>query len=206
MNISLGLQDNFPFLINDKIQYQKLSSSGGRLDIHYQPENSLFSPSISFGLTTIDLNPSSIQFNNALFIRFTNWNLMLNGHYTALNLSKGQFTIYAGIGLSCLYESSVGIVNDNALMLSFDSTSPKLKLLPTIHIGCEYMRRISRNHPLFLGIGINISYTDIFNDKNSNYTLNVEDSQYNYYTLHAHLSGQLISPGFYLMAHYIFIR
>lgn len=203
IELSTGFDLSYPELINSnntKISYGQISF-GVRVGVAYKPEETQFFPILntSFGRTRLPLK----QFGkNVAALNFNYLNVMLNENYV-VKFPKSELFIYGGIGFSYLINKGITVAGagGETMQASIDSTANVTKTLPAMNIGFEYNYGESTGKDLYLTMGINFQYILLLDGRNT-YNISVAAPGNNFYHYQSSLTGDLISPGFYLAIHY----
>ncbi len=202
--VSSGFDVSYPFLVNasnSSLNYSQLSF-GMKLGVAYKPPETQFFPilNVSFGRTRLPLLQMG---KNVAALNFNYLNVMLNENFI-VRFPKSEVFIYGGIGFSDLARKSLVITGSGGEQMkgTIDSTANITSLLPAMNIGAEYNYGESAGKDLYLTVGVNMHYIMMLNDRNT-YYLSVDKSLYthSYYTVN--LTGNLVTPSFYIALHYL---
>jgi hypothetical protein len=205
IELSNGIEMSYPFLFNSsnsKINYGQITF-GLRGGIAYKPSQTQFFPilNVSFGRTRLPLYDYNDK--DVAVINFNYLGLMLNENYI-VNFPQSQLYIYGGIGMTGLFRQGLGLAGkgSGAQEIHLDSTANTNRIFPALNIGFEYVYGESVNRRLYLGIGINFQYTLLLANSNTYYATVHEDA-YTYNSFKASMTGNVLSPGFYIALHYM---
>ena len=203
IELSTGFDASYPELLNSnntKVNYGQISF-GVRVGVAYKPEETQFFPilNLSYGRTRLPLK----QFGkNIAALNFNYLNVMLNENFV-VTFPKSQLFIYGGIGFSYLINKGITIAGSGGETMQgyIDSTANVNKAFPAMNIGFEYNYGESTGKDLYLTMGINFQYILLLAGRNT-YNIHVAEpgNIVNYYQ--TSLTGNLISPGFYIAIHY----
>ena len=203
LELSTGLDLNYPILLNSNnsmLNYGQITF-GIRAGVAYKPENTQFFPilNLSFGRTRLPLKQIG---EDVAALNFDYLNVMLNENYVA-HFTNSELYIYGGVGFSYLIRKGITVAGKDGetMHASIDSTANISSVFPAINIGFEYNYGESAGKPLYITMGINFQYILLLADRNT-YKFGIDQrTGLNYYT--ANLTGNMISPGFYLSLHYL---
>ena len=204
IELSSGFDINYPVLINSnnaKINYGQITF-GVRVGIAYKPPETQFFPilNISFGRTRLPLK----QFDeNVAALNFDYLNVMLNENYV-MRFPNSEVFLYGGVGFSYLMRKGITIAGagGEAMQAAIDSTGNITSVSPAMNIGIEYNYGESAGKPLYLTMGLNFQYILLLPDRNF-YSITVDERNGIINNYSANLTGNIISPGFYIAIHYL---
>ncbi len=207
IELSSGFDFSYPELINSnnaKMVYGQ-QSFGVRVGVAYKPAETQFFPilNVSFGRTRLPLK----QFGkNIAVLNFNYVNVMLNENYI-VTMPKCQLFIYGGVGFSYLMNKGIKVAGagGETMQASIDSTKNVNNVFPAMNIGFEYNYGESAGKDLYLTMGLNFQYILLLSERNT-YNISIAAPGNNYYHYQASLTGNVISPGFYIAIHYILHR
>jgi hypothetical protein len=178
-----------------------LGAFGARLNLRYIPQNSTFYPSFFINTTTIRLP----------LVKLTD--VVVNMRFAQINAGVGVNVCKQLNNAQLHYGMSVGVsyLNGRAIELSGktenrvpDAPPPYINaLMPAINLTAEYTVPISREKPLFVGLGANLQYI-YFLDNGRKYNATIIDDQLGAIPLQTNLQGQMLNPGIYLVVYYTF--
>ena len=203
IELSTGIDLNYPLLLNSnntKLNYGQISF-GLRAGIAYKPAETQFFPilNLSFGRTRLPLK----QFDkNVAALNFNYLNVMLNENYI-VRFTNSELFIYGGVGFSYLMKKGITIAGSGgeAMKAVIDSTANLSNVFPAMNIGFEYNYGESAGKDLYLTMGLNFQYILLLKNRNSYFiTIDKNTGSTDY---RADLTGNVISPGFYLAIHYL---
>jgi hypothetical protein len=140
---------------------------------------------------------------NVAALNFNYLNMMANENYI-IRFASNELFVYGGIGFSYLANKGLAIAGagGGTMQGNIDSSANVSKAFPAMNLGFEYVYGESTGKDLYLGIGINFQYILLLNDRNTYYiTINEPGGISNKYNVD--LTGNVISPGFYIAAHYM---
>ena len=204
MEVSTGIDVSYPLLINStntKWNYGQISF-GLRFGIAYKPAETQFFPILTaaFGRTRLPME----QFGkNVAYVNYSYLNVMLNENYI-VRFPGSELFIYGGIGFTDLAKKSIGIAGPSGqtMTASIDSIKYPTNIFPAVNLGFEYNYGESAGKDLYLTMGLNFQYILLLAERNTYYI-----------TVHQHygvsqpyttgLTGNVISPGFYIAIHYL---
>ncbi len=203
IELSTGFEASYPELLNSnntRMNYGQISF-GIRAGIAYNPEETQFFPilNLSYGRTRLPLQ----QFGkNVAALNFNYINVMLNENFI-VTFPKSQLFIYGGIGFSYLINKGITVAGTGGetMQATIDSTANINKAFPAMNIGFEYNYGESTSKDLYLTMGLNFQYILLLAGRNT-YYINVAEPGNNNYPYHASLTGNVISPQFYIAIHY----
>ena len=204
IELSSGIDLSYPVLLNShnsKLNYGQISF-GVRAGIAYKPAETQFFPilNISYGRTRLPLQ----QFGpNVAALNFNYLNPMLNENFI-VHFPTSEVFIYGGIGFSYLKNEGIKIAGTGGETMKalIDSTANINKVFPAMNIGFEYNYGESKGKDLYLTLGLNFQYILLLTGNNTyNITIDKPGTGYTHYT--TNLSGNVISPGFYIAIHYL---
>ena len=199
-----GIDLSYPLLLNTnntKPIYGQITF-GIKGGVAYKPANTQFFPILTFayGRTRLPLK----QFGqNVAALNFNYTNVMLNENFI-VHFPKSELFIYGGIGFSSLSNKGITIAGTGGETMNsqIDSTANINKTFPAMNMGFEYVYGESTGKDLYLGMGVNFQYILLLNDRNTyNFTVQQRGGVTNSYQVN--LTGNVISPGFYLCVHYL---
>jgi hypothetical protein len=204
IELSSGIDMSYPILINStntKLNDGQISF-GLRFGIAYKPPETQFFPILTtaFGRTRLPLQ----QFGqNVVFDGYDYLNVMLNENYI-MRFPASELFVYGGIGFTNLVHKAPGVAGPGgeAMEVAIDSIKNPSNVSPAMNIGFEYNWGESAGKDLYLTMGLNFQYILLLPERNT-YYLKV-DERYgvvNHYT--TALTGNVISPGFYIALHYL---
>ncbi len=205
LEVSSGLEVSYPELVNSnntKLNYGQITF-GVRAGVAYKPHDTQFFPilNVSFGRTRLPIK----QFGeNVAVLNFNYLNVMLNENYV-ITMPRSEVYIYGGVGFSYLMNQGIQVAGryGETMHASIDSTKNVNNVFPAMNIGFEYNYGESAGKDLYITMGINFQYILLLADRNT-YYVSVAAPGNNYYKYQSNLSGNVISPGFYLAIHYVF--
>jgi hypothetical protein len=204
MEVSTGIDLSYPLLINTnnaKWNYGQISF-GLRFGIAYKPAETQFFPILTaaFGRTRFPMK----QFGqDVAFVNFDYLNVMLNENYI-VRFTSSELFIYGGIGFTDLSHKGPGIAGPagGTMKATIDSILNVTSVFPAMNIGFEYNYGESAGKDLYLTMGLNFQYVLLFPDRNTYYiTINKPGYIQDHYK--TGLTGNIISPGFYIAIHYL---
>ena len=203
IELSTGFDLSYPELQNSNntsINYGQISF-GIRAGIAYKPEDVQFFPilNLSYGRTRLPIK----QFgDNVAALNFNYINVMLNENFV-VTFPRSQLYIYGGIGFSYLTERGITVAGSGGqtMQASIDSSLNVNKAFPAMNIGFEYNYGESTGKDLYLTMGINFQYILLLAGRNT-YYINVAEPGNKYYSYQSSLTGNVISPDFYIAIHY----
>jgi hypothetical protein len=205
--VSTGIDMSYPLLLNSnnsKVSYGQISF-GPRVGLAYKPENTQFFPilNVSLGRTRLPLTDVG---SNIAVLNFNYLDVMLNENFV-FHFTNSEIYVYGGIGFSDLSQKGIKMAGSGgeALNATIDSTADITHVFPAMNIGFEYNYGESAGKDLYLTMGINFQYIMLLSNNNL-YHISVERSAYVYDHDNVYLSGNVISPGFYLSIHYLLHR
>lgn len=205
IELSSGIDMSYPLLFN---KYNKQPnygqiSFGLKLGVAYKPEDVQFFPMLTtaFGRTRLPLIEYGTR--NVAALNFNYLNVMINENFV-LHFPKSEVFIYGGIGFSYLAQKGLALAGPRAgtMKSSIDSTANVNRAFPAMNIGFDYVYGESAGKDLYLSMGVNFQYILLLSERNS-YYISVNDPQKGISKYNANLVGNAISPGFYIMLHYI---
>ena len=204
IELSTGIDLNYPLLINSnnsKLNYGQLGF-GLNFGIAYKPAETQFFPVLktSFGRTRLPLK----DYNESIAVlNFNYLNEMLNENFI-VHFTNSELFIYGGIGFSYLARKGIAMTGPGggALNAGIDSAKDISQVFPAINIGFEYNYGESAGKDLYLTMGINFQYILLLNDRN-NYYFYVNNPGVGRTNYDVSLSGNAITPGFYIALHYL---
>ena len=202
--VSSGIDLSYPLLINKynkNLNYNQISF-GMRFGIAYKPPETQFFPilNLSFGRCRLPL----LQLNkDVVALNFNYINVMLNENFI-LRFTNSEVFIYGGIGFTNLKRKSLAVTGPGSaeLTTTIDSVKNVTNMLPAINIGVEYNYGESAGKDLYLTMGLNFQYIMLLTERND-YYLTVRQSAINLVPYTASLTGNLITPSFYIAIHYL---
>ena len=202
--VSSGFDVSYPFLVNasnSSLNYSQLSF-GVKVGLAYKPPETQFFPilNVSFGRTKLPLLQMG---QNVAVLNFNYLNVMLNENFI-VRFPKSEVFIYGGIGFSDLIRKRLQITGSGGeqMKANIDSTANITSLLPALNIGAEYNYGESTGKDLYLTMGVNLQYIMLLNDRNT-YYLSVDKSLYTHANYTVNLTGNLVTPSFYIALHYL---
>jgi len=203
--VSSGFDLSYPELINHyntKMNYGQISF-GAKVGIAYKPPETQFFPilNFSFGRTRLPL----LQFNDAdvAALNFNYINVMINENYI-VRFPQSEVFIYGGIGFSNLTRKSISLAGSGTggMQATVDSTNYITTAFPAINLGFEYNYGQSAGKDLYLTMGLNFQYILLLADRDI-YHITIRETYNNFVPYTANLSGNLITPSFYIALHYL---
>jgi hypothetical protein len=204
IELSSGIDMSYPLLLNSNntIPNYGQISFGLRFGVAYKPENTQFFPilNVSFGRTRLPLK----QFGkNVAALNMDYVNVMANENYI-VRFETSELFIYGGIGFSYLTNKGITVAGPGggASEATIDSSDNISTVFPAMNLGFEYIYGESTGKDLYLGMGINFQYILLLPERNT-YHIEVAEPNYHFQYLDASLTGNVISPGFYIALHYI---
>jgi hypothetical protein len=205
IELTSGIDMSYPFLVNSSntmLNYGQLTF-GLKVGVAYKPENTQFFPilNVSFGRTRLPL----VQFNhNVAALNFNYLNVMANENFVVRFNSANELFLYGGIGFSYLMNKGITVAGagGGTMQAAIDSTDNINNVFPAMNIGFEYIYGESTGKDLYLGMGINVQYILLLAERNT-YHVTIDEPNYQFQNLNASLTGNVISPGFYIALHYI---
>ena len=204
IEVSTGIDIDYPLLLNGhnaRMNYSQLSF-GLNAGVAYKPRETQFFPILkaAIGRTRLPL----MQFGrNVTALNFNYLNLMLNENYV-IRSPNSEVYVYGGIGFSNLARKGILITGPNGetMKATIDSTKKITSTFPAMNIGLEYNYGQSAGKDLYLTMGFNFQYILLLNDRNTyDFTMNRPNTGRTSYSVN--LSGNLITPGFYIAIHYL---
>jgi len=203
IELSTGIDMSYPVLINSnntKLNYGQISF-GPRVGIAYKPEDIQFFPilNLSYGRTRLPLK----QFGtNVAALNFDYLNVMLNENYV-VHFSNAELYIYGGVGFSYLMRKGITIAGSGGetMHARVDSAVNVSSVFPAMNLGFEYNYGESSGKDLYITMGLNFQYILLLKERNSYYIQIDKSTSHTAYN--ASLTGNVLSPGFYLALHYI---
>ena len=128
---------------------------------------------------------------------------MANENYV-VTFSQSQLFIYGGIGFSYLVQEGLGLAGPkaDAMKSSLDSSKNTNRAFPAMNIGFEYIYGESQGKDLYLSMGLNFQYILLLQDRNT-YSFSVNNPGVGISSYTVNLTGNVITPGFYIAIHYI---
>lgn len=203
IELSAGIDVNYPVLLNSnnsKLNYGQFTF-GMELGIAYKPEETQFFPILkpSFGRSRLPLKEFG---KNVAVMDFNYINLMLNENYV-VRFTKSELFLYGGIGFSYLNRKATKIMGSNGenMKLFIDSTANITKVFPAVNVGFEYNYGESAGKDIYITMGLNFQYVLLGN--NNNYFITIKEPGGIEVPYSTSISGNLISPSFYLAFHYL---
>ncbi|WP_276132221.1 hypothetical protein [Polluticoccus soli] len=178
-----------------------LGALGARLNLRYVPQNTTFYPSLTANATAIRL--PLVKLNDVVVnMRFTQINATIGvNSYKQLNNAQVHYGI--GVGVSYLKGNGVELTGKTENRVPVAPPPYIDALMPAVTLTAEYTFPISKEKPLFAGIGGNLQYIHFF-DNGRKYTSTIEDPQLGSIPVHANLQGEMVNPGIYLLVYYSF--
>jgi len=200
IELSSGIDMSYPMLINSsnaKLNYGQISF-GLKAGIAYKPSETQFFPifNLSFGRTRLPLKQLG---KNVACANFDYLNAMLNENYI-IKTRNGELYFYGGIGVTFLFSRTLTTTDDQS-QVTLDSTANVGHAFPAINLGLEYVYGESVGRKLYLSLGINVQYTLLLTGRNT-YYMSVYEPHVYVTNVVGNLSGNMISPGFYIAVHY----
>ncbi len=195
---------NYPLLFNSNnavTNYGQISF-GPRLGVAYKPDNVQFFPMLSVGMGRTRLPVKQFNTVNVAAINMNYMNVMANENYV-VHFINSELDIYGGVGFSYLVyrRINIGGSRGETMKVAVDSVKYPAKFFPAMNIGFEYIYGESQGKDLYLSLGVNFQYILLLKDRND-YYISVNDPQSGISNYKGSLSGNVISPGFYLSLHY----
>jgi hypothetical protein len=203
---SSGIDMSYPVLLNSSnsvLNYGQISF-GMHIGVAYKPEDVQFFPILisSFGRTRLPL----VQYgkDNVAALNFNYLNEMLNENFV-IHFPESELFIYGGIGFSYLPNKGLVLAGSRSgtMKSAIDSSKNINKVFPAMNLGFEYIWGESTGKDLYLSMGINFEYILLLSERNT-YYISINDPQNGISQYKASLTGNVISPGFYIALHYIF--
>jgi hypothetical protein len=205
--VSSGFDLSYPLLVNRSnamLNYGQISF-GVRAGLAYKPPETQFFPilNVSFGRTRLPLLQTG---KNVTALNFNYLNVMINENYI-LNFPNSEVFIYGGIGFSDLMRQSIVIAGPGSGLMKaqIDSTAYVTNVFPAMNIGFEYNYGQSAGKDLYLTMGLNFQYIMLLADRND-YYITIRQSAYTFTKYTASLTGNLVTPSFYIAIHYLLHR
>jgi hypothetical protein len=204
IEVSSGIDAHYPVLLNSSnsnLNYGQFSF-GLRAGVAYKPAETQFFPilNLSLGRTRLPLTDFG---NNVAALNFNYLNLLLNENYI-VHFRESELFIYGGIGFSHLSQKGLKIAGPGGETMesAIDSTKYISSTAPAVNIGFEYNSAGETGKDLYLTIGIDFQYILLLSDRNTYYiTVKEQGNVVNHYN--TSLTGNVISPGFYIAIHYL---
>ena len=203
--VSSGIDMSYPILLNSNNTVPNYGqiSFGLRFGVAYKPEDVQFFPILTtaFGRTRLPLKQYGT--GNVAAINFNYINVMLN-EYFVVHFPKSELFIYGGIGFSHLTNKGLVLAGDRAGTMkgTIDSSANVNTMFPAMNLGFEYIWGESTGKDLYLSMGLNFQYILLLDGRNT-YYISINDPQNGISHYTASLTGNVISPGFYIAIHYI---
>ena len=203
IELSSGLDLSYPELLNSnntRMLYGQISF-GVKVGVAYKPVETQFFPilNVSFGRTRLPIK----QFGgNVAALNFDYLNVMLNENYI-LTFPKSEVFIYGGVGFSYLINEGITVAGSQGetMHASIDSTKNVNNAFPAMNIGIEYNYGESAGKDLYITMGLNFQYILLLAERNT-YNISVAAPNNNFYHYQSSLTGNVITPSFYLAIHY----
>ena len=207
IELSTGFDFSYPELLNSnntRMVYGQVSF-GVRVGVAYKPAETQFFPILntSFGRTRLPLK----QFGkNVAVLNFEYVNMMINENYI-VTFPRSQVFIYGGVGFSYLMNKGIKVAGTGGETMreTIDSTKNVNNVFPAMNIGFEYNYGESTGKDLYITMGINFQYILLLDGRNT-YNISIAAPGNKYYHYETSLTGNVISPGFYLAIHYMLHR
>ncbi len=204
IEVSTGIDVHYPLLFNTnntKIDYGQFSF-GMKFGVAYKPPETQFFPilNLTIGRTRLPLLDIG---NNVAALNFNYLDVMLNENYI-IRLPKSQVFIYGGIGFSNLNQKGLKIMGSGGEMMvsAIDSMKNINHAFPAVNLGFEINSGVSADKELYLTMGLNFQYILLLSERNTYYiTIKDQNGVKNHYN--PSLTGNVISPGFYIAIHYM---
>lgn len=206
VSLGLGPQVDFPLMYNAAVgnYNHSLGAFGAHFNIRYIPQNTTFYPSLAINTTTVRL--PLVKLNDVVVnMRFVQINATIgvNGCKQLNNNAQVHYGI--GVGISYLNGTGVELTGETGNRTPVAPPPYLDALMPAISLTGEYTIPISKEKPLYAGMGGNIQYIHFF-DNGRKYSSTIEDPQLGAIPVHANLQGEMINPGIYLLVYYYFTR
>ena len=208
IELSSGIDLSYPLLFNsnNKLPNYGQISFGPKLGIAYKPEDVQFFPILNFSFGRTRLPLKQFTNDNVAALAFNYVNVMINENFV-VHFPQSQLFIYGGIGFSYLAQKGLALAGPRAgtMKSAIDSTANVNKVFPAMNLGFEYIYGESTGKDLYLSMGLNFQYILLLQERNTYYfSINNPGSGISSYK--ASLTGNVISPGFYIALHYIIRR
>ena len=110
-----------------------------------------------------------------------------------------RLVLNAGIGATYMNCRGAAPSGNETRQTSIDSTANITQIFPAVNLGLEYAAY--KTEHFSVGFGLSIRYNLLFEAKN-NYYITVSEPGNKIYDYTTNLSGQLVTPGLYVAAHY----
>ena len=203
IELSSGFDLSYPELLNSnntRLLYGQISF-GVKVGVAYKPAETQFFPilNISFGRTRLPLK----QFGqNVAVLNFDYINVMLNENYI-VTFPKSELFIYGGVGFSYLINKGIAVAGSEGETMhsSIDSTKNISNAFPALNIGFEYNYGESTGKDLYITMWLNFQYILLLAGQNT-YDVSIAAPNSKYYHYQSSLTGNVITPSFYLAIHY----
>src|SRR5690606_1178248 len=118
------------------------------------------------------------------------------------HINNGDLDILLGLGMMYMSEKGLDLSGDSSGVQVVSTDNIKL-WTPSINLGLEYTFPISKEVPLYAGIGAHLQYA-WFYDKGRQYGFNVTDPVSGAYSLQGQLYGHMLNPGGSVSLYYRF--
>ena len=205
IEVSSGIDVHYPVLMNsnnNKLDYGQFSF-GLKVGVAYKPPETQFFPILNLSLGRTRLPLVDFGSNNVAALNFNYIDVMLNENYI-VRFPNSQLFIYGGIGFTDLTQKGLKLLGTGAEMMasSIDSTKNINHAFPAVNLGFEYNSGASVDKDLYLTIGINFQYILLLSERNT-YYLSIKDQSGVTKHYSPSLTGNVISPGFYIAIHYL---
>ena len=202
--LSTGIDLNYPLLLNSNnssINYGQIGF-GINFGIAYKPEETQFFPILKTGYGRTRLPLKEVGRNVAV-LNFTYLNEMLNENFI-VRFTNSELFIYGGIGFSYLSGKGIKLAGPSGdqMSIGIDSLKNSYTFFPAVNIGFEYNYGESAGKDLYLTMGINFQYIMLL-DKRNEYYFHIKDPSTGKTDYNASLTGNAITPGFYIALHYL---
>ncbi len=203
IELSSGFDLSYPELLNSnnaRMLYGQVSF-GVKVGVAYKPAETQFFPilNVSFGRTRLPIK----QFGeNVAVLNFDYINVMLNENYI-LTFPKSEVFIYGGVGFSYLINEGIQVAGSQGetMHATIDSTKNINNAFPALNIGFEYNYGESAGKDLYITMGLNFQYILLLAGQNT-YNISIAAPSNNFYHYQSSLTGNVITPSFYLAIHY----
>lgn len=202
--VSSGIDLSYPLLVNhynSRLNYSQISF-GLRFGIAYKPAETQFFPILNFSVGRSRLPLMQLD-KDVVALNFNYLNLMINENYV-LRFPKSEVYLYGGIGFTNLARKSLTITGPGGEQknATIDSVANITTTFPAINLGIEYNYGESAGKDLYLTMGLNFQYIMLLSERNI-YHFTIKEYPYTILPYTASLTGNLITPSFYIAIHYL---
>lgn len=202
--LSSGFDLSYPLLVNRynaQLLYSQLSF-GLRVGIAYKPPETQFFPILNLSLGRCRLPLLQIN-RNVAALNFNYLNAMINENFI-VRFPKSEVFIYGGIGVSNLTRKTLTMTGPGGeqMTTTIDSVANITTAFPALNIGFEYNYGASAGKDLYLTMGLNFQYIMLLDGRNT-YHITVKQAAYTFVPYTASLTGNLVTPSFYIAIHYL---